>query len=163
MRRNPVVPELAAQLSESEVRMLNALESAWRILSAASEGLHEKGAHNQADVLDEFAEPIAAVMEDIATEMLEEGTEREGGELEQSGIEIEYASLEEDFAMIYRDWLDYLEGRGMREFDGDLASVLRHAATYHPTMRQPLKEGITDDQLIDAAQDAYEDQNRRRR
>ena len=165
MRQNPVVVELAEQLSEPEVRMLNALEASWRILTAASEGLREDNAHNQADILDSLAEVLFDTAENISTEILEGGEEREGSELELSGQENEYCSLEDDFAMIYRDWIDFQRGVGNRDFgdgtDAQLAAVLRHAAHYHPSLHQPLKEDVTDLQLIAAAQDEYRERMRR--
>lgn len=167
MKHNPVTEALAAQLSQPEVRMLDALETAWRILDAAAEGLRQDHAHPQAELLEEFSETLKESTENIADEILGEREELYGGELDVSGQEIEQISLEEDFVQIYHGWLQFLKNPrySSHVFDSTdesaLAEVLRHAVTYH--MRQPLKKGVTDKQLVEAAKDAYEDRARRQR
>jgi len=51
MLRNPVVESLRELLSWPEVRMLNALEAAYRLLDAESDNLYEAGAEAQATEL----------------------------------------------------------------------------------------------------------------
>ena len=162
LRKNPVQPHLASQLSEPEVRMFNALEAAYRILVAASDSLYEDGADGLASVLDVLSENIAQEIEDMASEIISEGEPLEVGALDLSGREIEQIGLEDDFAIIYHDWLEYQAGTPTSrhfENENDLPALLRHVAA----SSRGFLTTTTDAQLIEAAQDAYESQRARRR
>ena len=166
-KRNPVTEPYANLLSEPEVRMFDALESAWRVLLAAADGLREDRAPVQAEVLEEFAESLQGAAEEMAEEVLGEGGAEllEGSWFEQSGQEVEQISLEDDLAAIYADWLRNLEGEWTyRVFEtrdeAELAALLRKVVHLHPAVGQPLLPKVTDQQLIAAAQDAYLSQAR---
>jgi len=167
VKRNPVTAAYTALLSEPEVRMFNALESAWRVLLAAADGLREDRAPVQAEVLEEFAESLQGAAEQMAEEVLGEGGEDllEGSWFEQTGQEIEQVSLEDDLAAIYADWLRHLEGAPTyRVFEthdeAELAEFLRKVLHFHPALGQSLRPEVTDRQLVAAAQDAYLSQAR---
>jgi len=162
--RNPVIAELAEKLSWPEVRMLNALEAAYLLLDREADNLYEAGAEAQAIELSVFAEDIVGRIEEIAEEVLGERDEPEGSELELSGRETEQSSLEADLADAYHDWIVFSSGDvPMRHFESreEFIELLRHIAHYHPSLGRPLDPAVTDEQLLDAARDSYEEYRRR--
>ena len=166
MLRNPVVESLRELLSWPEVRMLNALEAAYRLLDAESDNLYEAGAEAQATELSVVAEDIVGRIEEIAEEVLGEREDPEGGDLELSGREVEQISLESDLANVYADWLRFSRGeRPLRSFESrdEFIAILRHVAHVHPSLGHPLDPSVTNQQLFEAAQDAYDSIVSRRR
>lgn len=168
-RKNPVKAHLSSMLSNADVRMFNALEASYDVLLSVADGLREDGAHPQAELLEGFAEQMQVRVEDMANEVLGEGGGEvlEGGDLDRSGQEVEQISIDDDLARLYADWLTHISGgKSSRVFetrdDAELASAVRYAAHFHPGYGKPLLERVTDEQLIAAAQDSYNEYLRRR-
>jgi hypothetical protein len=167
MFRNPVVAELRELLSQNEVHMFDVLEAAWHILDEGAYELYERGADAQATELAVIAEDIAVRIEEMAEEVLGEREEPEGSEFERSGREIEQTSIEDDLVSAYAAWLRFENGHPPYPFAfdsrEDFVDTLRRIAHHHPSHHQPLDPSVTDEQLIEAARDAYEDRVRKLR
>jgi len=167
MMQNPVMMHLREVLSPNEVLMFDVLEGAWRQLDEGADELYERGAESQAIELSVIAEDIAGRIEEMAEEVLGEREEPEGSEFERSGEEVEQISMEDDLVSAYAAWLRFENGYQPYPFcfenREDFVDTLRHIAHHHPSSGQPLDPSVTDEQLIEAAKDAYEDQLRRRR
>lgn len=167
LMQNPVVEHLREILSPNEVLMFDVLEAAWRLLDEGAAELYDRGADSQATELAVIAEDIANKIEEMAEEVLGEREEPEGSGFELSGKEVEQISMEDDLVSAYAAWLRFEKGYQPYPFcfesREDFIDTLRHIAHHHPSLGQPLKESVTDEQLIEAARDAYEDQLRKRR
>jgi hypothetical protein len=100
----------------------------------------------------------------MAEEVLGERDEPECSDLELSGREIEQISLEDDLADAFAEWVRLSHGEYVQRFEDrrSFVDLLRDISHYHPSGGQALDPSVTDQQLFDAARDAYTNQLGRR-
>ena len=157
-RHNPVVPDRRQRLHPSDVRRLEQLESRWRAAVAQVEAAYAAGDLDRAEDLDVEAERLEDELESVAS-AYEEGEFLTGGSDAYLRAPLD---AQEILAYYYREWLygqDYprdvasrYHDRSVREARALLAQILRgelRASGYQPT------SSPTDDELIEAARDAY--------
>ena len=155
MLPNPLAKLFAEELSEGDVILLNALKDASDVLLSAADALRDIGSHENAETLEFIAEQALEHLEHSAEEIIGERDATEDLEPSQE----QFSDFSEELANIYADYLIWLDG-GFSERDDysfgsekSFGELLRHVATHH---QLTIKEDVTDEQLIDAARDAYE-------
>lgn len=169
-RRNPVLPEFYGVLSQQDLLYLNRLEAEWQTFRMLAERAYEQADHMRAVDYDARADELAQRLEDASSEVLDDGLADEdvgvvvngdwartpmyarGGEGEP--IAEDEPGVEEQFAQLYADWIQspaasvsYQRWDDEAQFVQTLRWIVQH---------RPGFLGATDDQLLDAARDAYE-------
>lgn len=128
--------------------------------------LRTVGEHDIAERVEEQAEAELLALDSLVAGLEEDWGDEvgEGGDLDLGGREREQISLGEDLAAIWQDWTgraDRAWGYGSRfnqdSTEAELHDILRHVAHYHGGGGGPLREGVTNDDLVAAAEDAYND------
>lgn len=157
-RRNPVSHEVEWMWSPRDVARMNAMEARLRRLEAAAERAYALGMQCEAEVIDAEATELAARLDDLIAALEEEGEEEKEAQF----------SVDEAFAQVYADWLEFQAGGARRIFEPanleGLASVLRDAAIEgHAWPGRKTEVVASDEQLVAAAREAYEQRRRRHR
>jgi hypothetical protein len=154
---NPVPESWLLQVAPADIVMVEGLERAVRELFGTATRLREGGAHDQAEYLEQLAEPLADHLE-AAVDHIEEG-ERS---LEEEVSFEEEASLDHELAILWADYLSWSQGISYRprgtsdeyyETEVDFAQLIRHLFLEH--LRPSQLRDMTDEHLIAAARDAY--------
>lgn len=151
---NPLQRRFAKDLTPEDVLLLNALHEASEVLLSAADSLRGIGSHKNAELLEVISDNILEQLEYSAEEIIE-GEEKE--DIEPS--DEDFSTFEEDIARIYFDYLNWLKGGPSDRHEDSFgttkrfASLLRHVAAHY---QLTLGEDVTDEQIIEAARDAYE-------
>jgi len=153
---NPLRRPFSEELSSEDVIFLNALNDSSTLILNAADRLRDIGAHANAEALEVIAEQIIEQLE----QGLEEATEFDPTEFGEPEDE-EFSTLDEDYAAIYADYLARLAGdpplssRGNECFATQrrFADLLRDVPSHYGLF---VRKDVTDEQLIEAAKDAYE-------
>jgi hypothetical protein len=149
---NPVAPDIRPHLSAAEVERLEQLEQEMLQAEKIAAEHYERGDLEVAEVWDVRAAELQQQLEDISAEVLEGGTPLIGGSELQEGFGRDVTR------MLAKAWAEYLRYQRIGWASGglDLSNKQRLAEYLRMNLRYDLVEGVTDTQILEAAQDAYE-------
>lgn len=159
-RRVPSPPDIG---TVPQVRELALKAKASEDLAYA---LRTVGEHDIAEQVEVQAEAELLTLDSLVSGLEEDwGIEmHDAGDLEREGEEREQISLGENLARIWQDWRAHSDkpwGYGgpftQDSTEAELHDILRHVAHCHCGGGGPLREGVTDEELVAAAEDAYND------
>ena len=153
-KTNPLLRRFSKDLTTGDVVMLDALHEASTTLLSAADDLRSIDSHTNAEILEGIADYILKQLEHSAEEIIE-GEQTEDLEPSQE----EFATFDEDLAYIYSDYLNWLRG-GPSDRDEYCFGTKKRFADFLRSVAQhyqlTVSEDVTDDQIIEAARDAYE-------
>jgi len=149
---NPVDPKIASQLSRGEVEMLDRLEAEMLAAGAAAEAAYEAGDFALAEQEDVRYAELQEQLEAVSAEVLESGTPQVGGSETQEGFGRDVTMF------LAKSWAEYLryQRTGWAMGGLDLSDRSKLAEYLRLNLRYDLKPSVTDPQLLEAAEDAYE-------
>ena len=139
MKPNPLDPLFAAQLAPRDVKRLESMEAEWARYSELSDHAYELGMEKEGDLLSEAAD-AAAEQFLFALDAIEEGEESDAAEGDLEGTLVE----------AYEDHRTGGHSRGLQS-KSELAKHLRWAFSEFGVNT----ETASDDQLVEAAYDAW--------
>ena len=151
---NPLQERFAEALTSEDVLLLNALHEASNVLLLAADSLRSVGSHANAETLEVISDHILEQLEHSAEEIAE-GDEKEDIEPSRE----EFATFDEDLAYIYSDYLSWLRGGPSDRDDYSFGTKKRFADLLRSVPHHyqlTIREDVTDEQIIEAARDAYE-------
>lgn len=130
--------------------LLDSLQEAYRVLFVGAQKLREEfGDHDKATILEVHGEELADVTEAIASQIDEDTAEPD-----------RMSSVEEEFSNVWQDFLQWQAGEPSSRCEYSYGSKKRLGSLLRNILMEcavgiPLRKDVTDDELIEAAKDAW--------
>lgn len=151
-KNNPVDPKLVPHLAQGDVELLNGLELRALELTRQALQAYERGDDQAAEDLDATAEEAWEHIDNIISEVIEGGEPLTGGSETREGFS---KNMTRYLAKIWGEYLRY-QRTGWAMGGLDLSSKSKLAEHLRMVLRGDLKPSVTNQQLLEAAEEAYE-------